>query len=112
MILERGRNPRSAWRWQRGVIFLLLIPSLLLAGCGADLPESGTQLSPLATEQGEASVSVLPTATLPLPTDTPVPPTDTPLPPTDTPVPPTARPDVHLALLHTNDNWGETEPCG
>lgn len=22
------------------------------------------------------------------------------------------RPELELVVLHTNDNWGETEPCG
>jgi hypothetical protein len=90
------------------MIFLLLIPGLVLAACGGETPEpgpqpttelqstpeSGLQTSPLATPDGDAGLSVLPTPTATLP-------------------PPAADLSaVDLVLLHTNDDWGETEPCG
>ncbi len=100
-------------------ILLLLMPSLLLTSCGADTPEQGPQLSPLATEQQGGGPSVLRTATLRTPTEAPASPTaalltatEMPALPTATPVPPTGTLPVQLLLLHTNDNWGETEPCG
>lgn len=112
-----GRRSKSqaAREWQRRLIVLFLISGLLLAGCGVGAPESGPpaspeagprlspganlqllpeigrQNSPLATPQGGAGLSVLPT-------------------PNSTPA--AGRSGVELVLLHTNDNWGETEPCG
>lgn len=79
-------------------IAALLILSLILASCGTSTP--GTRL-PTSTVVQSVLESPLapPTAT---PTSTPEP-TATPL--------PTAAP-VQLTVLHTNDNWGETEPCG
>jgi hypothetical protein len=32
--------------------------------------------------------------------------------PTRTPSPVPTREPIQLVVLHTNDNWGETEPCG
>lgn len=32
--------------------------------------------------------------------------------PTTEPDPQTPREAIELIVLHTNDNWGETEPCG
>jgi hypothetical protein len=51
-------------------------------------------------------------ATTPMPTSTPTQ-TPTPIPtPTFTPTPtPTPRP-IELTVLHTNDTWGYSEPCG
>lgn len=83
--------------------FAFLLVGLLVAGCGT---------APSEEDQGrlQSGVSPLPTAT-PLPSATPVP-TPTPV-PTLTPSPtPTPLPPVQLVVLHTNDNWGETEPCG
>lgn len=71
---------------------LVLAISLFLSSCSSDSNHE-LQVSPLP------QVSPLTVATF-----TP-PPT---LPPTFTamPVP------MQLVVLHTNDNWGETEPCG
>jgi len=70
----------------------MLVVSLLLAGCGA-ASQVGVQTA------APAQKPVLSTATLtPLPTPVPT--------PTPTPAP------LQLVVLHTNDNWGETEPCG
>jgi len=58
------------------------------------------------------------------PTETPVPPTQTSLPATQTPLPPTMVPSItsspspqspekiKLVILHTNDVYGEIDPCG
>jgi hypothetical protein len=84
----------------------LLILGLILAGCGAATPEAGQPTSTLAqsalpSPAASSEVTVPPTAA---PTSTPAP----------TPTPATAPTpgSVQLAVLHTNDNWGETEPCG
>ena len=91
-------------RWVIGTACLLLL-GLILAGCGDPTPATQADLlqSPLVAD------SPLPTATAPeMPTATMVP-TLTPQPsPTELP---TLAPD-QLVVLHTNDNWGETEPCG
>ena len=96
----------------------LLVLGLLLAGCGPATTEpsgqtpagSDAQLSPLA------HVSVLPTPT-PVSSGAPSPllPTDTPAPTAaaGSPAPAPAQTSTdQLVILHTNDNWGETEPCG
>ena len=63
---------------------LVLVLSILLAGCGAIEPTPTSSL-PSATP-----IAAAPTLTPPPATDTAPPPTDTPVPPTPTPVPPTA----------------------
>ena len=74
----------------------LLAFSLTLASCA-------TGPAPTALVDVGATPEAVPSATAPaVPTDTP---TETPQ-PTDTPAP------LQLVVLHTNDNWGETEPCG
>jgi hypothetical protein len=63
----------------------LLALGIFVVSCGTVTP--GTGLSP----------SLLPTKTaLPIRTLTPIP----------------TREPIQLVLLHTNDDWGETEPCG
>jgi hypothetical protein len=106
----------STWGLFLGVLVVL---GLSLAACGTTpaLPEEQLRATPedpvqptvqsevSATAQDEVWVSPL-TQYSPLPTPT--------LPPSPTPVP-TLRPTPvpgQLVLLHTNDNWGETEPCG
>jgi hypothetical protein len=84
---------RSKW-WIAG----LLILSLIVAGCGAATPEAGQPTSMLAQ-------SVLPTPEVP-PTAAPTSPPQSSSTPAPTPAP------IQLTVLHTNDNWGETEPCG
>lgn len=87
----------------------LLVFSLLLVGCGTATPEprgqapaaSDAQVSPLV------HVSVLPTPTA-APVHTPAALSA----PADTPAPMPAQRASQLVVLHTNDNWGETEPCG
>jgi hypothetical protein len=89
----------SRW-WVAGLLLL----SLLLAGCESATPGQGLPTSTLA-ESVLQSPLVPPTAA---PTST--------LKPTSAPEPTptlalTAAP-VQLTVLHTNDDWGETEPCG
>ena len=81
-------------------VWLLFLSLALSVGCGA---------GPFPSEDGptlEQDVSSLPTtlqvSPLPLKTESPVP----------TPrLTPTAG-ALQLVVLHTNDNWGATEPCG
>jgi hypothetical protein len=86
---------------------MLLIGGLLLAACGGETPQPearptaeaqptagpGLQTSPLTTPGEDVGLSVLPT-------------------PTATPSSTAGRSAIEVVLLHTNDNWGETEPCG
>jgi hypothetical protein len=72
----------------RAVALLVLLS--LVAGCGGATPAADSQRSPLADAQTSPlapTPTLAPTATLP-------------------PAP------IQLTILHTNDNWGETEPCG
>jgi hypothetical protein len=73
-------------------------------------PASAAAGGPTATR----IVAVLPTLAPPTETPTPVPPTPTQ--PTQTPVPPTPSPTasepLELAIVHSNDTWGYTQPCG
>jgi 2',3'-cyclic-nucleotide 2'-phosphodiesterase (5'-nucleotidase family) len=73
----------------------------LIAGCGG--------ATRVATVQTPSHPPASPSpAAVPSPT-TALSPTATPLPT----APPAPQPDpMQLVLLHTNDNWGETEPCG
>ena len=104
MILHTvAQDSSPGWRTARPLIWLvgLLVLGLLLAGCGEPVVTG----EPESMLQTEAQLSPL-VADSPLPTPTPLP-SDTP-----TPTPrPTPSPG-QLVLLHTNDNWGETEPCG
>jgi hypothetical protein len=95
-------------------LICLLALSLAAAGCAsqAAVPDADLQESPLV------AFSPLPTATpnftaTPVPTEPPPAPTATQMPtstPTATLAP--ALGSMELVILHTNDNWGETEPCG
>jgi formylglycine-generating enzyme required for sulfatase activity len=69
----------------RRVLVLILLVSLLLAGCGSAEPMATSM--PVTAPQialGPTDTPRPPTATLVLPTETPVPPTNTPVPPTET----------------------------
>jgi hypothetical protein len=81
---------RCRW-WQ----VTLLVLALALAACGEGALETDVQVSPLALDS----------PILPDPSTLTVEPT---LVPTPTPAPV----QIELVVLHTNDNWGETEPCG
>lgn len=73
-------------------VIALLAFTLTLASCA-------TEPAPTALVELGAMPEETPSATAPVvPTDTPE--------PTATPAP------LQLVILHTNDNWGETEPCG
>ena len=71
---------------RKTVLLILVVLSLIVAGCGAQATPEPTPVPPTATP-------VPPTATPVPPTATPVPPTATPVPPTPTPVPPTPTPE-------------------
>lgn len=66
-------------------ILSLLTLGTIVVGCGSVAPKVGLQPTQVPT-------------TAPLPTRTPI------------PIP--TRESIELVVLHTNDNWGETEPCG
>jgi hypothetical protein len=92
-------------RFRLGVVCVLVL-SLVSAGCGGVTEEADWQTSPLET--GGQTSPLAEASPLPGPTSVPTPiptliPTATPQP---TPV------SSRLVVLHTNDNWGETEPCG
>jgi len=80
------RTKHTRVRW--GGASLFAIGVLLAAGCASTHAVEGTLLvSPVATAASQpASVP----SAMPLPTVG----------------------QVLLVILHTNDNWGETEPCG
>jgi hypothetical protein len=82
---------------------LILVASLMLA----------TLLSACSGAASDSASSPLPTASA-VPAQTLAVPSVVPLVPTQATVAlPTATPEpVQLVVLHTNDNWGETEPCG
>jgi hypothetical protein len=79
----------------RTALMLLGLLSLLLAGCQGATSGSGEGGSPWI------QAPLLPPATL-MPAG----------PPTQTPVAVSSPMPKQLVVLHTNDNWGETEPCG
>lgn len=78
---------------------ILMVLALIVAACGPTASPSGRM------EIGDALTSPL-SPVSPVFVETKA--------PTPTPVPvPTALPEpMQLVVLHTNDNWGETEPCG
>ena len=71
----------------------LLMIALYLAGCGSPAAGAGAEdISPISgLADGSRNRSPLVTPS---------------------PVPPETAGSVELVVLHTNDNWGETEPCG
>lgn len=73
-------------------VVCLLALGLVVTGCGSPTSGPDWQISPLAQ-----------VSPLPAPTFTP-----TVLP---TPTFAATKP-MQLVVLHTNDNWGATEPCG
>jgi hypothetical protein len=81
--------------WRNLLAVSLLILSLVVAaGCGTAASQTDLHRSPVPQRSSVPAVSSV------LPTPTPIPS------PTLTPVP------LHLVMLHTNDNWGEIDPCG
>ena len=83
-------------RWR---VFLVLLLVALVSGCGTPAPEASPQVTSLVMDSPLSTPTSAPTATS-VPTATP----------TTTPAP--APSPMQLVVLHTNDNWGETEPCG
>jgi len=114
----------------RFVIACLLALSVVVAGCGTATPGA----SPSATSLGQVTPSSIPASeptsstaarnqVSPLPTPALEPTSSaaalsqvSPLPTPATE--PTSAPQIdavaaiQLIVLHSNDNWGETEPCG
>ena len=93
----RGRGAVRLPLWLVGLFAL----GLFVAGCGEPVVTG----EPEPARQMEAQLSPL-IADSPGPTPTLVP-SGTPT-PTPRPMPSPGQ----VVLLHTNDNWGETEPCG
>jgi hypothetical protein len=91
-------------RWLVAVVALVL----LLTGCGPGTSaDDGLHTSPLGRHvsipTSTLTPTISPTATSgAVPSPTPV------LSATASPM----LPPMQLVVLHTNDNWGETEPCG
>jgi hypothetical protein len=104
---------RVVWTRSGRVILSLLALSVAMAGCATATvaPVDEAQHSPLALDSPLPTAAPLSEVTVqatvePLPTVSPAPsPTST------ATLRPTPSPG-QLVLLHTNDNWGETEPCG
>ncbi len=92
-----------------------LLTLVLLAACGAAPGQTSIMLAtptakiqppvatPIATSQAASQTATLPSKATVGATG----PTNTALAPT-----PAAPAPDQLTILHTNDNWGETEPCG
>lgn len=95
LITGRGGSSRLGL----GIVAVLMLLSLV-AGCGGATPETDSQVSPPANAQTSPLVptrALAPTAMLS---------------PTPAPTAPPPPAPIQLTILHTNDNWGETEPCG
>jgi hypothetical protein len=78
----------------------LMAIGLVIVGCGSAPTPIGEELAADHQISPLSPISQL----SPIVVDTEAPP------PTSAPMP-TSKP-VQLTVLHTNDNWGETEPCG
>lgn len=105
-----GQKARRRLGW---TLIALLVPGLLLSGCAQNAAGRQQQILPLATEQArDGYLSTLPTAEVSLPSPLASPSPVEVLPsPSASPLPVDMLPS-QLVVLHTNDNWGETEPCG
>ena len=80
-------------------VAILMVLALIVVGCGS------SQSTPDVLETGDSLVSPLsPISPLALETKAPT--------PTPVPAPSVDLDPLQLVVLHTNDNWGETEPCG
>lgn len=86
------RNRLSLWAMLLGLV--------LVVGCGAGAlpaddgktPEHSVSPLPAVSQVSPLSLETESLARSPMPTPTPE--------------------SLQLVVLHTNDNWGETEPCG
>lgn len=93
------------WRLIGLIVFLVLG----ITGCAARTPGAETLTSPLAQTVAQSVLpspviapTTLPAAATPSATPTAKP----------SPTPTVVLADIPLVILHTNDTWGETEPCG
>ena len=82
-------------RGSKFALLLSLVVSVGLISCAGGFPESGSQ----AQDSGQP-IALLTATLTPQPT------------PTLTAAPSATPMPLELLILHTNDNWGETEPCG
>jgi hypothetical protein len=109
-------------RWFTHWTAILLALSLILGGCGSAGPGEepavtlrGLTASPMPSQPPAPTPTPLAPES-PIPTSTPLPPQPpTPSPTTlssESPIPTPAQESGQLIVLHTNDNWGETLPCG
>lgn len=103
---SRGPSPAVRALLALGVVFGVL--GAVAGGLWAMTPKE----TPTAVAQSTSTPTLTPT---PRPTSTATAvPSPTPLPetPTVTPTPTPAAEPFTLTLLHTNDTWGYTQPCG
>ena len=82
-----------------------LLALLLVAGCvpAANVPLPSASVVPEATPDPEVVVAGSPLPTVGLAADVAASPL---------PTARAGREPLRLVVLHSNDNWGETEPCG
>jgi hypothetical protein len=78
------------------IVFALIL-GLVMTGCGRVAWEADWQTSPLPQASLASAATLTPTL---VPTSVP------------TATPAATQVPGRLVVLHTNDNWGETEPCG
>lgn len=86
-------------------IIAYLLALLVLAGCGP-MPSRPLPLATVSPRSTDASTADI--ATSPLPTSEPA----AGLSISPLPTAGAERELLQLVVLHSNDNWGETEPCG
>lgn len=120
--MKNSSKPKVAGWLALGAIAL----GILLTTIGLWILSWHPHTQPASAAAGEPTTThiaaVLPTSTRQPATPTPQPATPTPLPPTATAVPtqtpepptpsPTASEPLELAIVHSNDTWGYTQPCG
>ncbi|MFN2292398.1 MAG: hypothetical protein ACK2UC_14495 [Anaerolineae bacterium] len=80
-------------------LWLLAVVGLLLASCGGTLPATNPEDTLPVSEPAVQSPILSPLS--------PLSPLTAP-----TAAPAEVPPSMELVVLHTNDNWGATEPCG
>ena len=104
---KENPGPRPAVRALLALGVVLVVLGVVAGGLWAMSPKATSTVVAQSTSTPTLTPTLRPTYTS-VPTSTP-----TPLPPTPTAVAtlPPAEPFT-LTLLHTNDTWGYTQPCG